>query len=355
MMKKTAGLLLILCLLLSASALADQDLTDRPIADGVVAAVRFTDLTAPYSGTLASFDLENGDAVTAGDALMSFVTQDVYATEAGTVKAVFAAEGEDAAAAMARYGGIAAIEPSVIDQVDATTSGASSDVDNKILHLGETLYFKTSGNNGAEGSGRVVSVDDQAYRVDVLTGDFDKDDDVTLYRRDNYVSSSAVGKGTIVRRPALLVAGQGRVAKCDVAEGDTVVAGQKLFSLVSADAAPDAYSSEVTAPVSGVLESVAVSAGQQVWKGQVLCRIDLTDALEVRADVDEVDLGDLKVGDLVPVTLDMDAENVLMATVTQISALGVSRQNAAYFTVHATLPVGSGMLGASASMYLPKP
>ena len=354
-MKRIAGLLLALCLLLTIPAIAEQDLTDRPIADGVVAAVSFMDITAPYSGTLTSFDLASGDTVAAGDVLMGYVTNDVYATEAGTVKAVFAREGEDATAAMARYGAVMAIEPAVINQVDATTDGANSDIDNKILHLGETLYFKTSGNNGAEGTGRVVSVDDQAYRVDVLTGDFDKDDDVTLYRRDNYVSTSAVGKGTIVRRPALMAAGQGRVEKCYVAQGDTVVAGQKLFSLISADAAPDAYASEITAMVDGVVEKVLVTAGQQVWKGQVLCRVDRTDAIEVVADVDEVDLGNLKIGDLVPVTLDMDKTNVLMGTVTQISALGISKQNAAYFTAHATIPTGSGMLGASASLYLPKP
>ena len=69
--------------------------------------------------------------------------------------------------------------------------------------------------------------------------------------------------------------------------------------------------------------------------------------------VDEADLGTLAVGDLVPVTLDMQPDHVLMATVTRISALGVSRQNAAYFTVRASLPAGSGLLGASASMYLP--
>ena len=69
--------------------------------------------------------------------------------------------------------------------------------------------------------------------------------------------------------------------------------------------------------------------------------------------MDEVDLGTLQVGDLVPITLDMEEENVMMGTVTQISALGVKRQNAAYFAVHASIPTGGALLGASASMYLP--
>ena len=39
-------------------------------------------------------------------------------------------------------------------------------------------------------------------------------------------------------------------------------------------------------------------------------------------------------------------------TVTEISALGVTRQNAAYYTVHVSIPASSGRLGASASVYL---
>ena len=352
-MKKWMSLVMLLCLLAATPALADQDLTGRPVADGVVAATKFLDVTAPFSGTLASFDLDSGDAVQAGDILMRYITADVYATEAGTVKAIFAGEGEDAAAAVARYGAVVGIEPDVSWQVAATTSGANNNNDNKVLHLGETLYFKTNGNNGSEGTGRVVLVKDDAYTVDVLTGDFDVKDDVTLYRRDNYTTDSCVGKGKITRRDSLSVLGTGRVAKLYVAQGDHVNVGDKLLSLVSADAAPDTYASDVASAAAGVIQNVQVTPGQQVWKGQVLCRVNLTDEIEVTADVDEVDLGTLAVGDLLPVTLGMKADNVLMGTVTQISALGISKQNAAYFTVHASIPAGSAPLGASASLYLP--
>ena len=51
-MKKFIAPLLILCLLLASPALAEQDLTGRPVADGTVAAASFVDVTAPYSGTL---------------------------------------------------------------------------------------------------------------------------------------------------------------------------------------------------------------------------------------------------------------------------------------------------------------
>ena len=67
-----------------------------------------------------------------------------------------------------------------------------------------------------------------------------------------------------------------------------------------------------------------------------------------------MDLGGLRVGDKLPVTLDTDESRVLTGTVTGISALGVTRQNAAYYTVHLTVEGAELMLGQSASVYLPK-
>ncbi len=351
-MKKCFSLLLALCLLAAVPALAADDLTNRPIADGVVAAVNYTDLTAPYSGTLASFTVESGDEVASGDTLFTYLTGDVYATESGVVKAVFVKPGDDAAAVAARYGSVIGIEPDASYVVEATTSGAASDNGAKILHMGETLYFKTTGSDGDEGGGRVTWVGGKAYRVDVDKGTFNLNAAVTLYRDENYASKSCVGKGTVTRRDPLLVMGAGRVAQVFVSEGDYVQKGDRLASFVSADATPDDYAPTVASPVSGVVKAVAVAAGQQVWKGELLCRIDRSDTIEVVADVDETDLGALKAGDALPVTLDMDENTVITATVTQISALGVTRQNAAYFTVHASIPAGSAPLGASASLYL---
>ncbi|MDD3212321.1 MAG: HlyD family efflux transporter periplasmic adaptor subunit [Eubacteriales bacterium] len=353
-MKKWFILLMVLCLLAVTPALASTDLTGRPIADGVVAATAFTDITAPYSGTLQSFDLESGDAVGEGDVLFTYVTGDVYAPEDGVVKAVFIAAGDDAASAMGRYGAVFGIEPTVEYRVEASTAGAANDNDNKLLHLGETLYFKTSGTNGDEGEGRVVAVNGKDYTVDVLDGDFDLNASVTLYREDSYATKTCVGKGTVTRRDPVLVSASGRAAKVYVQEGDAVKSGDLLASFVSADASPLAYGDTVVSGCEGAVKTVAVSPGQQVWKGELLCRVDLTDEIEVVADVDEVDMGTLKVGDMLPVTLDVNEGSVITGTVTQISQLGVTRQNAAYFTVHVSIPRGSALLGASASVYLPE-
>ena len=110
-MKKLFCLLMTLCIMAAVPALAAEDLTGRPLADGVVTAVNYVDVTAPMSGTLTAFDLTAGDAVEAGQTLMGFVTTGIYATEDATVKAVYASEGDDATAAMNRWGAVLGLEP----------------------------------------------------------------------------------------------------------------------------------------------------------------------------------------------------------------------------------------------------
>ena len=351
-MKKLLSLLACLSLLIT-PALAEDVLTDCAIANANVSAVRHVDVVAPFSGTLTAFDLSVGDRVSAGDMLMSLQTTGLYATEDGTVGAVFAGVGDDAQAVTERYGGIVSVEPKALMQLQCTTAAAYNSADNRQIRLGETLYFRSSKADREEGSGRVVAVSGQNYVVEIVEGNFDLDETMSLYRKDTYQQKDCVGKGTVKRRDDVLTQAAGRVTAVHVAQGDTVTSGQLLAEVVSSDAEPDA-SPIVTAPESGVVSSVQVSPGQQVWKGQVLCRIELDASLEVTAEVDEMDLGSLSVGDKLSVTIDMLGSRVLTGTVTEISAMGVTRQNAAYYTIHVSIPADSAMLGASASVYLPR-
>ncbi len=348
-MKRIASLVLALSLLAAVPALADTDLSNYAIANGNVSAVNHVDIVAPYSGTLESFDLEAGDTVTAGDTLFTMMTNTLYASEDGTVAKVFAQAGDDAQTVASRYGAVIALEGSVTQQVVATTTGAYNDEKNRTIHIGETLYFKSK---DEKGEGQVVSVSGANYVVDITKGSFDSNTSLSLYRDDSYSNKDCVGKGAVKRRDPVLLAGSGRVAQVLVNEGDTVTRGQALMTFMSQDADVDA-SSVITTPSTGVVASVAVSACQQVWKGELLARIYLTDKLEIVAQVDEMDLTQVRVGNTVPCTLDTNESMVFYGTVTEISSLGVTRQNAAYYTVHVSIDQ-TASLGASASIYLPK-
>ena len=354
MIKRIFPLILVLTLIWGGASGAALDRSAYVIASGTVEAVSFTDVLAPYSGTLLSFDLAPGDRVSAGDTLLGMRTQILRAPVSGTVTGVFAAEGEDAAAVLSRFGLLAAIEPENSYLIRATINGAYNKSKNKELHIGETLYFQLSSGSKEEGHGQVTAVSGDGYTVEIQSGSFEAKDKVNIYRGDSYAAADKVGTGTVVRRDPLTVSGSGRITRVLVQAGDRVQVDDPLFELLSADADPGAQS-EIISPCDGIIATVAAQPGQQVWKGALLCRIYRTDKIEVIAEVDEMDLGRIRVGSVCPILLDMDEETVLQGQVTEISALGTTRQNAAWYQVHLSLENTFQLpLGASASVYLPK-
>ena len=144
-MKKLCCFFLVLILLqasVSSFAFAEPDLTAYSVASGTVNASAFDDLTAPCSGVLTSFDLEAGDAVTAGQELFTMLTTVITAPEDGTVRYLFASAGDSADQTVSRYGAVLAMEPSNALRLSCTYSGAADYEECRHLHIGEKLYFK---------------------------------------------------------------------------------------------------------------------------------------------------------------------------------------------------------------------
>ena len=166
--------------------MAADDLKNCAIANGNVAAATYMDVVAPYSGTLTSFDLANGDSVTAGQTIMTMQTLTVYAPEDGKVTAVFAQPGDDATALMSRYGALVSIEPAQKLRLEASTANAYDSEANRIIHVGETLYFEDGDN--VQGEGRVIMVQGAAFVVDVLSGNYEDGQALSLFRNSNYTS-----------------------------------------------------------------------------------------------------------------------------------------------------------------------
>ena len=353
-MKKAVSLLVCAVMLAAAlgvSASAETDLSACSISNGSVQAARFEDVTAPCSGVLLPFDWNAGDAVEAGTVLFEMMTTRVTAPEDGVVRHIFVEAGDSADAAMASYGAVMAIEPERLERMHATYRTAPSDDEDCLhVHVGQPLWFKY---DGVYGTGIVIAASGKSYEVELLTGEYDIDEAISLYKDESYDYHNRVGEGIVYKRDDLSVKASGLVAEIPVAPGDAVKKGDTLLTLLPADADVGA-APKVAAREAGVLSAVAAASGQQVWKGQLLARVSLLDSLEIVADVDEMDLNGLKVGDQVPVTLDTNEAEILTGTVTEISGLGVTRQNAAYYSVHLRVEKDGLMLGQSASVYLPK-
>jgi len=335
---------LVLCLALtSACALGAT-------ANASIVAPETVKVTAPFAGTLRPFDLTMGDSVNGGDVLFEIDTIPVYARQAGVVAAVLAAEGDDADGVIARHGSLAVIEPELALYIDASNKEAYDDEDNKYLHAGETLYLKC-GNE--KGEGRVTSVNGKDYIVEILDGSFDVDDTVRCFRESAMPSDSETGRGKVRRYPDDSVLGSGRVAKVHVQPGDKVEVGDLLFEMIDAQSAKDA-SPAITAPVSGAVTLMQAASGAQVYRGMLLCEIADLSALELSAEVDEMDLSAIRVGDVLSYTLDAYGEKTFTGTVTEIRPIGAARQNATYFDVRITAPQDvTALPGMNATVQLP--
>ena len=287
-------------------------------------------ITAPFAGTLLPFDYETGDSVSAHETLFTLDTTPVYATQAGTVSAVFASVGDDASGVAAHYGALAVIEPKNALYIDASTDQAYNDADNRYIHAGETLYLKLSNDKG---TGVVTSVSGKKYTVEILSGSFDVDDTVRCFRESTTPSDSEVGRGKVTRYADVQVN----------ANSDAVEVGDLLFELVDAQSEKNA-SRSIAASKDGVITSMNTASGAQVYRGQLLCEVADLSTLELSAEVDELDLNSIAVGDTLSYTLDAFDGETFTGTVTQIYSVGTKKQNATYFDVRITLPAGKTLL-----------
>lgn len=310
-------------------------------ADAKIVAPNTEKITAPFAGTLLPFDYETGDSVSAHETLFTLDTTPVYATQAGTVSAVFASVGDDASGVAAHYGALAVIEPKNALYIDASTDQAYNDADNRYIHAGETLYLKL-GND--KGTGVVTSVSGKKYTVEILSGSFDVDDTVRCFRESTTPSDSEVGRGKVTRYADVQVnANSGRIAAVHVKSGDAVEVGDLLFELVDAQSEKNA-SRSIAASKDGVITSMNTTSGAQVYRGQLLCEVADLSTLELSAEVDELDLNSIAVGDTLSYTLDAFDGETFTGTVTQIYSVGTKKQNATYFDVRITLPAGKTLL-----------
>ena len=309
-------------------------------ANATIVAPNALKVTAPFNGTLLPFDLAQGDSVAAGDVLFTMDTTPVYAPTDGRMAAVFAEVGDDASGVMGRYGALAVIEAEKTYYIAASTQQAYDKDENRFIHAGETLYLKC-GNE--EGEGRVTSVDGANYVVEILDGDFELNDTVRCYRDSDHDYDSETGRGKVMRYADTAVSAFGRIAAVHAEEGAAVKTGDLLFEVVDAQCAPGA-SLTMTAGTDGAVAYLGAISGAQVYRGQLLCEIaDLT-TLELSAQVDEIDLGSVRVGDVLSYTRDAYAGETFSGTVTEIRPIGTARQNATYFDVRITLPAGKTLL-----------
>ena len=206
-MKRLTAVLLTLGLLMMLWTAGAETLS----LSGTVEAGNEIPVYAPIGGTVAEVMVEAGMSVQAGDILLSFRTEKVYAPQDGTVTGVFVSPGDDAAAAADTYGACMYLEGTCFYTVSASTSKAYSSVETTLVHAGETVYLLCRSNGRRTGEGMVTAVDGNNYTVMVTAGDFIVGDKLNIYRDSEMTSTQLVGQGAIARMNPVAISASGAI------------------------------------------------------------------------------------------------------------------------------------------------
>lgn len=318
--------------------------------DGSIKAGETKTILAPYSGLVGDYTAQVGDEASAGDALFALKAQKVYAEFDGTVTAVFAQGGDNASSVSERYGALAYIEEDVLYRAECSTANSEGGNENKIVHVGETVYIRSTGDSDRVGEARVIGVSGKNYTLEVTKQDGIRvGENIKVYRNDHYYGSSCIGSGKAERVDPQAVSAEGYVLSTSVEEGQHVSRGDVLFDIVP-DALDDMEGGDgrVYMQEDGILLSVTAESGTQAAKNTVLATYCPKGAMRLICSVDEQDIAEIQVGDVMTVTLDAYEDKSLRGVVTNIAAAGES--GGAFYDVTLELEENDIMrIGMSAS------
>lgn len=284
--------------------------------------------TAEISGIVSSVYVKNGDSVSSGTELCRIVADnkiyvDLFFTYADT--ASFYA-GQPAALFISGFEG----------SVSATVEKVSSSTTTSSNGLVMTTVRVTAENPG------LVTTDDTASAV---VGDY------TSYGNAPVNLSSA---------RVVTASGSGTVTGLNLLAGDSISAGDRICTLngdsidnqlenalLSLDNAQDTLDNyKVTAPISGTVVTKSAKAGDKVEGGSsgTLCTIYDMSYLEMTMNIDELDIGNVAVGQTVDVVADAVEGRTYTGVVTKLSVAGNTSGGITTYPVTVRIDETDGLL-----------
>lgn len=309
---------------------------------------------APFGGLVQDVSLKPGDIVSPGDTLFTIETTKVYAPCDGTVGSVRAMVGDESKIVQGRYGALLYIEPSSRFVLDTDTKLAYNENDNKMVHVGETVYIGSRTSNDRVGKGFVTSVEGETYSVEVTEGNLILDEGVSIYRQSDFAASSRIGSGTTAASKNVAITAEGSIFRLHVAQGDTVKRGDVLMEMVDGSIGYNPFPTNVVvSDAAAIVASVDVAAGTSVSKSQTMATLYPLDRLEIAVPVTEWDLKNIQVGDTVRVELlGFYGLEPATGTVAAISGLDSGETEVAY-TARIEFEASDGVrIGMSATIYI---
>lgn len=316
-MKKLLSILMMM-VLLQGLARADESF------DGTVIAGDAVTVLAPYGGTVEDVYVKQGQLLEKGEEILFLETTRIIATEDGTIRGVFAGEGDDAS------GTVMYLAPVSKYTVRASISKAASTAQTKYVCIGETVYIRCSKDGTHQARGVITAVDGTGYTVQTSAGELYMEETVYIYRTEDYDDDSCIGSGTVSRTDAVAVKGSGSILKMHVSDGEEVERGQLLFETVDGVIGEEVLAdASVRATQSGVAAEVKVKAGQKVSQGDVLMILYQPETYQIRFSVPEDMLSGVKAGDaaLIYFNWNEDKTEPCAGVVTEVSYIGSKGQD----------------------------
>ncbi len=139
----------------------------------------------------------------------------------------------------------------------------------------------------------------------------------------------------------------GKVSNVNLLNGQEVKKQETLLQITTGE-----ESNDVSAKTEGVITKLLVSDGQPIQEGQALLEIADDSKQRIVVDADEVDVKDIRVGDLVDIELDSQPSEEYEGKIEYISSVGENRQNATYYKFYVSFnPNKNVLLGMSATVF----
>lgn len=275
---------------------------------GNIAPKQTVSVFAPAGGVLEDNTLALGDRVEGGQVLFTLLTQKTFAPWEGTVRGLNIEAGQNIQTAIDRYGAALYIEPVEPFTVHSSTAQGYHEKENKIVLPGQKVYLLSTSDKDHSATGVITAVEGINFTVEVDREDntLEINERTGIYRTDSHDSKSRLGYGITASTPLVPVVGSGIVVSIHVSEGQQVQKGDLLFeTLAPGTNAPAPASSEVTAPLTGVVTAISAASGSAVAGDQLLVTIADDSQLQIIAAISENDYSLVNVNE--PVTITFDA------------------------------------------------